>query len=1051
MSTSAGRGAGDAPWDELALDPGLAFCTLRTSGDDPELDQLMSVHALRARSDEAGSDHSGVEGGFEGGFEGLDQPCEGELEVQAAWSAFAAFVKGRPIVVAETQAFRRWWLRFEGAGSTPPVCVATSEVRALLAPGRTANKLASDALPHELQAELESIARAFTDEPPSVRRVAATGYASAWHGLCAVDARAAAGIALALTLVEHPTRWSASLGSAREGALSLAVSLAEDDEPLLDGLSPYCADAFTVWAEHNSVPPQTDPAKPFLPEDLSVLDRVFDEHLPAAFAAETGTEARHREGQHAVAREVARTLGADELLLVHAPTGTGKTIAYLVPALLWARRHDVRVGIATYTRALQEQAMEREVPRTLAAFRAAGLADGFRVSVLKGRENYLCWRALRLVAPGAEDDAETWLAWTALALFALTDPSGDLDRLGSAPPIVLTSSAPYRRTLGPLMRSVRAQTSCCVIKDDRATCAAEVARRRAERSHVVITNHAFALARQEFFRHVIFDECEHLHDQAHNAWSHHLPLRSLRDLFARVHKPDKRASRAPLDRIARQLIDGTPSQATLEACRAAWRRACSALADLRAELEAFERWRRDERRGRGTRDDHSLLRDYVESEHGAGLLGVRRELVAAGSGLDAGLAEVTETLDRLPLRGAPRIRRSLDVARGDLSEALGALDAWIPTNEGKPAFRRETFYDVDFDPRGEPLLAARVLLPNEFLGRYYYPALANAVFLSATTRLQGDFASASGYLGLDRTADPDEEEERVGRVVRNFCVPEVFDYERVLVGVPRDAPSARDKGPFLRYVAEFLAFLTERTRGRTLVLFTNLEDVRTVGGALTPKMREQGLPLWYQGMEGIGKEELSELFRRRTDSILLGVDTFWYGADFPGETLEYLVIVRLPYGVPDRYHHAQGAALGESDQRRRIYMPRALAKLRQGFGRLMRRESDRGCVFVLDNRILDPRHRTFLRELPVRTPGREDEEDERLARFVRGDTDHVLNVAFEHMDLAREGDVERRELLQPFRAKPEGPRGTAPSPQAGSRTKRTAPEPLDIPKEDLPF
>jgi hypothetical protein len=214
--------------------------------------------------------------------------------------------------------------------------------------------------------------------------------------------------------------------------------------------------------------------------------------------------------------------------------------------------------------------------------------------------------------------------------------------------------------------------------------------------------------------------------------------------------------------------------------------------------------------------------------------------------------------------------------------------------------------------------------------------------------------------------------------------------------------------------------------------------------------------------------------------VLLGVDTFWYGADFPGETLEYLVIVKLPYGVPDRYHHAQCAALGAGEQRRRIYLPRALAKFRQGFGRLMRRESDKGCVFLLDGRVLEPRHRFFLKELPIGPS---------LARLVRGDTDRCVHEALEHMGLV--ADVQRRGLDWSFetsatpgrRPSPIGTDGgldeIVPRSSSGSSTasnavsnpvskdgsstdpdavapaprsfRRPRDEPLDIPVEDLPF
>jgi ATP-dependent DNA helicase DinG len=307
-----------------------------------------------------------------------------------------------------------------------------------------------------------------------------------------------------------------------------------------------------------------------------------------------------------------------------------------------------------------------------------------------------------------------------------------------------------------------------------------------------------------------------------------------------------------------------------------------------------------------------------------------------------------------------------------------------------------------------------VLLPQEYLGRRYYPTLAGAVLLSATTWLRGGFESAAAYLGLSRAAEPAPEEEREPCLVSAFRAPEVFDYSRVLVCAPRDAPAVHDKQAFLEHTARFLAYLAERTRGRVLGLFTNAEDLARVGQQLTPFFAARRIPFWWQRMAGVSKEELGQLFRAHVDSVLLGLDTFWYGADFPGSTLEYLVLVRLPYGVPDRYHHAQCAVLGSAEQRRVIYLPRALSKFRQGFGRLMRKESDRGCIFVLDRRVLDPRHRVFLKELPLRSEleARSGQPSARLARLVTGDSDQCLAEAFKHMGMG--ADLERRGLQRPF-------------------------------------
>jgi Rad3-related DNA helicase len=742
-------------------------------------------------------------------------------------------------------------------------------------------------------------------------------------------------------------------------------------------------------------------------EDRLRLDAIFEEHLPSSFAAASGRDRRsgYRRGQHEVARAVAGVLGSGELLLVHAPTGTGKTLAYLVPALLWAARHETRVGIATFTRALQQQAMDRELPRALLALEKAGVAERPRVTMLKGRENYLCWRAWKLAMPLDEEDGEAWLAWTRIAAAALRDGDADVDRIPQRPPIPLESSGPWRRAFGDLLRGVRCRSSCCVHDADRKTCGAEVARLKAERSHVVITNQAFVLARREFFKHVVFDECEHLHEQAHSAWSHVLTFRQMRGTLARVHDPRVRRSVSPavLDRLGRAVLEGTPMHRCVAASLVAWEDAAGALAELEASLDGFEAWREEVVRLRSDRESHSLLREYVEGGADEALVRSRRELARALNELESGLAEIAERLDTTPMRGLPALRRSLDLARTEIAEMVEAVSAWLPLAEGKPAYRPSAFYDVEVDARGERALAARVLLPNEVLGREYHPELSTGVFVSATTWLRGGFESALGYLGLDRAAEPAEDEDRLPRIVRTFRAPDVFDYSRVLVAVPRDAPAVREKDDYLDYVRRFVGRLGERTRGRMLVLFTNASDVRRVGEELEGHFRARSIGLLWQNMESASKEELAELFRARVDSVLLGVDTFWFGADFPGRTLEYVVIVRLPYGVPDRYHHAQCAALGTSEQWRRIYMPRALAKFRQGFGRLMRLESDKGCVFVLDGRALEPKHRGFLRELPIGTDGNVLSEDGGGARFVRGDTEHCLREALAHMDLSPTG------------------------------------------------
>jgi len=1026
----------------------LAFATLWASGADPRRDALVRVQAVRladgrweslvrpcrpaARDDAAESSAAGARLAHEFGVHGAE--LEDAPEAPGVLRELVRFLAGCTVIVPSRAPFQAWIGAAEGAAleerADAPRALALSEIAALCLPGRLATEgenLATALLGHapergprahepaHLRAALGVLAARVLGQEEAPLAVLVHALANAGRAL-EREGRALDELAFLLALLERPSAWvdparalEPEQAELRDGRVRVALERFPTPESALDGARPRWTRARGEDPDEELPAVRCEEPRTLGADDLRCVDEIFQEHLPRQLAA-GGAEAGYRAGQHAVAGVIAEGFGRRELRLVHAPTGTGKTLAYLVPCALWALRHQVRVGVATFTRVLQEQAMERETPLALALLRAGAGARGIRVAVLKGRENYLCWRALCLQARGPGDPPEEQLAWSALALFALRDEEGDLDRFSLRGALPGLDPERWRRALERLLRASRCETGCCSYASDRATCAAESAWRRAERAHVVITNHALALARRDFFQHLVFDECEHLHDVALSAFSSSVGLRELDELLGRLSGAD---GRRPLERVVSLAPPDSAAAVLGQACRTATASARAAVAELGRGCRAFKAWRAQQARARQAADEHSLFREYVLAQ-GEPVLAPHAELCAALLELGTELAQLAECLDEaLPARETPRVRRALEVLRVELEELRRAVDAWIPRDErGAPAFGREAFHDLETTVAGEDVLAVRVLLPHEYLGRHYYPTLAGAVLLSATTWLRGGFEAAAAYLGLARAAEPAEDEEREPMVVHSFRAPEAFDYARVLVAVPRDVPAVHDKGAFLDYTARFLGYLAERTRGRLLALFTNAEDLSQVGGALEPFFAARHIPFWWQRMRGVGKEELGQLFRAHVDSVLLGLDTFWYGADFPGSTLEYLVIVRLPYGVPDRYHHAQCSVLGNSVQRRTIYLPRALAKFRQGFGRLMRKESDRGCVFVLDKRVLDPRHRLFLDELPLVTAWDEAARGERLARLVQGDAERCLDEAFAHMGM--KADLRRRGLERGF-------------------------------------
>lgn len=987
----------------------VGFLSLRTSGPDPASHAFLSAERLAP-------DASGrfVVAGAEPGSD----PAEALRELIEA-------SKVSLLIVPEHDIFEAWTRALQ---VDAPPAFGLEQLSAFLRPGdrgRTAElcrRLCAVERIEELDATgLHRVTRALICDlhghGDAAFAVLGRAWTNAQERLQTEDPEASLRLALLAQLIDRPSGW-AQAGEAlftessdlRDGRFGEAVASLGDVELGLDEIRPrWGIDHFEAASR---VPPTRDGTLPLQAADRELVREMLSVHLPELGDRphSAGAPLHERPSQVAVACEVAKNLGSGELLLMHAPTGTGKTLAYLVPALLFALRNDLRVGVATYTRALQTQGYERDVPIALDLLRRAGIEDLPRVALLKGRQNYLCWRALTAGVPQPDDTGARWLAWAGLLAFALSSPDGDLDQLPRERAFAVLRAPAAGLELERLVRTVAARSGCCSKGRSRGSCAAETARRRAECSHLVITNHAFVLARRDFFKHVVFDECEHLHDQAHSAFSSTVELRVAMDLIEGLHplsagkSKRTRRGRRPLERVGRAAVPGTRAEELVRIAKGHQRNALKAFTALERALREFERWRRTQARGRQEKDAHSLMREFVEGRPDdalpggaerdpSALIAAQLDALRATGGAEVALAAIAEELDSVPLNSRDRVRALLERQRVELSELNEALGAWLPMHDGAPKFASEVFYDAEEHPRRGWTLAARVLLPNEVLGRHYYPDLASGVLISATTHLAGGFDAAARYLGLDRAVEPAEDENRVGCTLVTMQSPEAFDYSRVLVAIPNDGPDYRaGKQAWLEYTATFIQRTALMTGGRLVALFTNANDCAEVGRRLAATLEPRGIQTLYQGLPGLSSERLADRFRARRASVLLGLDTFWFGADFPGEALEYLVIAKLPYGAPDRYHHAQCAAIGSSEQRRRIYMPRALARFRQGFGRLMRSASDRGAVFVLDARALEPRHKRFLGELPIETP------ETAGARMLRAPTEDCIRSALAHMD-----------------------------------------------------
>ncbi len=1087
----------ESPAPAAPREPRVGFASLHAAGPDPRRDAAFALEVLaweatagawkrelqpiRPREDARAPSAERLR------VAGVER---GELERAAsAEEVLAALIAHREpalelLVVDRRQAFHAFAARHWPGGRPLPQVVGLDELGRWLLPAghgpdparALARGLARDSAgdaealgaalgAREVQRVAASLVEAFQSRSAMELGLIGRVWSEAQARLESKRPAAAADLERLAAFVDRPSEWERageSLfqggGRLRDGWLGEATARVADVELALDGAIPG-------WTEREtgSLPPRKDATRPLDTRELGLLDALFREHLPALSG---GARAQHRElgfrpAQAEVADAVARSLGRGQLLLLHAPTGTGKTLAYLLPALLFAQANGLRVGVATYTRALQRQAYERDLPLALAALERAGVEELPRAALLKGRSNYLCWRGLVAHTPLPDDGAARWLAFAHLLSFALASGDGDLEQLPREGFLPLDLGEEPARELADLLRQGAARTGCCTKAGDRGLCAADAARKRAERSHVVLTNQAFALARQEFLRHVIFDECEHLHDQAHNAFSHVVPLAEVQRLLEHLGEAPRRGAKrkrgTTLERLRKAAPPGSSANDHVGRAFGARTQGLLALAALDQAAKRFVTWRETELRQRGDRDAYGLLVERVRSGAADDLVQAHADLVAGLTSLESAIAALLELLIEIPMRGRERARTRLERLKGDLAEISADVDAFLPRHEGEVHFDRGTFYDIEPHPRRGLVLMARVLLPNEHLGRFYYPDLDGAVLLSATTRLGNKgFEAASAYLGLDRAANPAEDETREPCEVATFASPEAFDYGRVVTLVPKDAPDVGgDKRRWLEYAARYVGHLAECGGGGVLGLFTNAEDVAFLAERLEPFLAARGLVCLAQGSPGTTTEQLFSRFRSESGAVLLGVDSFWFGADFPGPACSHVVIGRLPYGVPDRYHFAQAAVLGSGEHWRRIYRPRALARFRQGFGRLMRRHDDRGCVHLLDRRVVQPKHRGFLSVLPLAEP----DSPAGGARLVRADSVECLATAFEHLELR--ADLERRGLWRTFAidggvltsAPPAASPSEPPSapPHRGAPPLPEDPGPLTIDPGDVPF
>jgi ATP-dependent DNA helicase DinG len=640
---------------------------------------------------------------------------------------------------------------------------------------------------------------------------------------------------------------------------------------------------------------------------LPTLHEFFS---PGGILSRSPLPYEYRPGQLEMAKAVERALAERRHLIVEAGTGTGKTLAYLLPAL----RTGQRVIVSTGTKALQDQLYFRDIP-----FLESLLGD-LRVCYMKGRANYLCRHKLvalrdQPILSGLEEIDQ----YQQIAAWEKTTETGDRSEIAGLP----ESSA--------LWHKLDARSDACLGTNcpDYRRCFITEMRRKALESDIIIVNHHLFFAdlavKQEASgapdvgvlpdaAAVVFDEAHELEDVASSYFG--LSVSNIRfeelardtDMLLRGKEGAERmpAATQQLRERARMFFAGLPM-----------------TSDGRQPFPARE--------------------EFLETS-GDLYMSVRATLKLMEAEMErlTGVDEATGLRKRVA-----RLRSELEfLLESNASNMVYWLErrAYGSTEKGASATRggsRTTF------------LQATPIDVSELLRELVFETIPTVVLTSATLTVQGGFEHIRKRLGLGET----------GLGARELVVPSHFRYgEQALLYLPPNMPDPRDP-EFPEAAAECIRRVLDLSRGRAFCLFTSYAQMRDLYERLLPVL---DFPILLHGTAP--RKALLEEFRVTPNAVLFGTSSFWQGVDVQGEALSCVIIDKLPFAVPnDPVVQARMKAIEEAGGKPFFdyQVPSAVLTLKQGFGRLIRSLEDRGVLVLLDPRIRKQRYgQTFLASLP---------------------------------------------------------------------------------------
>lgn len=691
------------------------------------------------------------------------------------------------------------------------------------------------------------------------------------------------------------------------------------------------------------------------------LNRLLETDGPFA---KNYPEYKYRPQQADIVNLAAEALNNDKHLLIEAGTGTGKSLAYLLPAIFWAVLNNSRVVIATHTINLQEQLWLSDLP---VIKRIAGL--DFKEALVKGRNNYLCLRKWEQKKKHPENlNSVEKLFYARLQLWLTETIEGDRGEINlnaQENALWLEVCADSETCLGP---------KCSWFGSH---CFYMNSRRQAEEAQILITNHSVLLSDLRMDNRVlpahdylVIDEAHNLEDQAGEQLGVTVSSGYVNKVLSNIKQHLE--SRPTAGEIIVNTEMAQKARDMLKEARTGFREFIECLISYcqsnTVNGEGYS-WQTV----RIHREQPGRLWDAVGTSL-ENLLGRLKAVAVSLEQISRQYSGVNDIEEDVRDSG---FQREMEYYIKNIRQISDDLKNILLTAE------TDTVAWVEFDQAGRQFtLKAVPVSVGEILAERLFQVKKSVILSSATLSVDGNFDHFKERTGLKLIPDEDIMEIRIASP---------FNYEeQSFLGVIRDLP---DPGsvPDELYASEITPVITGIIKifeGRTLILFTSHRLLKYVYKELCPDLEKEDITVLGHNIDG-SRTRLIEEFRANSRSVLLGANSFWEGVDLPGDILKCVVIVKLPFAPPNQpLTEARIEKLAELKKNgfTNLLLPQAVIRMKQGFGRLIRSERDEGVVIVLDRRITDKRYgRKFLNSLPLRC-------------HIKGDRNMLLQKLTEWLD-----------------------------------------------------